>query len=109
SCCPTGPDNRARTQSEPAPATSRAILGGTGIGAVSVSPPSLSFGNQAIRLRSAPQLLTVTNNQTARASRIPYRPIQRSDRLLVDFGRARKVLQSTFVIALQSHSPARPQ
>lgn len=45
-----------------------AFLGGTGIGAVSVSPPSLSFGNQAIRLRSAPQLLTLTNNQTAALS-----------------------------------------
>jgi hypothetical protein len=45
-----------------------AFLGGTGIGAVRVSPPSLSFGNQAIRLRSAPQLLTVTNNQTAAVS-----------------------------------------
>ncbi len=40
-----------------------AFLSGTGVGAVSVSPTSLSFGNQVIRVRSAALNVTVTNNQ----------------------------------------------
>jgi hypothetical protein len=41
-----------------------AFLGGTGIAPVTTSPTSLSFGNQATKLRSAPLLVTVTNNQS---------------------------------------------
>jgi Big-like domain-containing protein/ASPM-SPD-2-Hydin domain-containing protein len=41
-----------------------AFLGGTGIAAVTTSPTSLSFGNQAMSLRSAPLLVTLTNNQS---------------------------------------------
>ncbi len=41
-----------------------AFLGGTGIAPVTTSPTSLSFGNQATKLRSAPLLVTVTNHQT---------------------------------------------
>ena len=41
-----------------------AFLGGTGIAPVTASPTSLSFGNQATGLRSAPLLVTVTNNQS---------------------------------------------
>jgi hypothetical protein len=41
-----------------------AFLGGTGIAAVTTSPTTLSFGNQAMSLRSSPLLVTLTNNQT---------------------------------------------
>jgi hypothetical protein len=41
-----------------------AYLGGTGIASVTTSPTSLSFGNQAMQLRSAALLVTVTNNQS---------------------------------------------
>src|SRR5580700_9757729 len=40
-----------------------AFLSGTGVTAVSVSPTSLSFGNQVVGARSAPLIATVTNNQ----------------------------------------------
>ncbi len=61
-----GTRNDTLTISDNATISPTVSLTGTGILAVSTNPASLNFGNQALGTSSAPQIVTLTNNQTAK-------------------------------------------
>jgi hypothetical protein len=62
-----GTQNSSLTVNDSA-GTQTANLSGTGVPAVALTPATVNFGNQAYGVTSAPQAVTLTNNQTSALS-----------------------------------------